>query len=168
MRNRFPIWALLCVVCLMSACTQAVPEPSAAAPAGGGERTSTPQSVPPTAADVRRTATPQAVAPAAEPINLLGYANGATVNVSVGRTLVYSVQQNATTGFVWTFTYDQALLTTVSDTVELSSNAIGAGGTRTLTLQAVAAGTSTFTAVYAQAGSTTPRSTTTLTLVIAP
>jgi len=76
--------------------------------------------------------------------------NGQTITVKKGETIVISLTGNPTTGFNWAAAdLDTAILAQQGDAAfKADSNLIGAGGTVTLTFEAVGTGTTTLTLNY--------------------
>lgn len=82
--------------------------------------------------------------------------NGSTVQLSVGDSLVISLPGNPTTGFNWLVaSADGNILQQKGDVAfKTSSSALGAGGTITLSFQAVAAGETPLVLQYKRAWET--------------
>ena len=77
--------------------------------------------------------------------------NGTKVNAFVGQELVITLEGNPSTGYTWeTKDLDTTMFQQVGDATFTSSNPnlVGAGGTQTLTIKALKAGTATLTLVY--------------------
>lgn len=77
-------------------------------------------------------------------------ANGQTIELAAGQKLVLSLESNPTTGFDWEVSeIDEAVIKQSGESEYKSeSDLLGAGGVRTFTFKAVAAGTSTLKLVY--------------------
>lgn len=83
--------------------------------------------------------------------------NGQTVDAVVGGQLILNLASNPTTGFDWKITaIDTAILQQEGDSIYVpnasQSGATGVGGTRTWTFGVKAAGSTTLTLEYRQAG----------------
>lgn len=77
-------------------------------------------------------------------------ANGQTIELAAGQKLVLSLESNPTTGFDWEVSeIDEAVIKQSGESeFKSESDLLGAGGVRTFTFEAVAAGTSTLKLVY--------------------
>jgi inhibitor of cysteine peptidase len=77
-------------------------------------------------------------------------ANGQTIELTTGQKLVLSLESNPTTGFDWEVSeIDEAVIKQSGDSkFKSESDLMGAGGVRTFTFEAVAAGTSTLKLIY--------------------
>ncbi len=77
--------------------------------------------------------------------------NGRQIAIQAGEELVISLDGNPTTGYTWeTKDLDTSLFQQVGETAFTSSNPglVGSGGTQSLTLKALKAGTASLTLVY--------------------
>jgi inhibitor of cysteine peptidase len=86
-----------------------------------------------------------------EQVNLVASNNGQNVRLFAGQELIIQLDGNPTTGYTWeTKDLDTKMFMQVGDTKFTSSNPklVGSGGTQTLTLKVLNAGTSTLTLVY--------------------
>ena len=107
-----------------------------------------------------------------EPLQVGAEADGTQVELKVGQQLVISLESNPTTGFGWHVPFvDEGVLTQVGEVEftqgEEAEGLVGAGGTETLTFEAVAKGTTTLTLNYDRSWEAVdPEQTFTLTIVI--
>ncbi len=86
-----------------------------------------------------------------EQVNLVAADNGENVRLFAGQELIIQLDGNPTTGYTWeTKDLDTNMFTQVGDVQFTSSNPklVGSGGTQTLTLKVLNAGTSTLSLIY--------------------
>ena len=94
--------------------------------------------------------------------------NNATVNMKAGDTLIVSLPENGTTGYLWNMTVSPGLAI-VDDTFVSSDKAgtlVGAGGTRTWTIKVNNAGSQWVKGVYMRSWEPVTGSDTTFTLTV--
>jgi inhibitor of cysteine peptidase len=86
-----------------------------------------------------------------EQVNLVASDNGENVRLFAGQELIIHLDSNPSTGYTWeTKDLDTNMFMQVGDTSFTSSNPnlVGSGGTQTLTLKVLNAGTNTLTLIY--------------------
>jgi inhibitor of cysteine peptidase len=86
-----------------------------------------------------------------EQVNLVDSNNGENVRLFAGQELIIQLDGNPTTGYTWeTKDLDTKMFAQVGEVQFTSSNPklVGSGGTQTLTLKVLNAGTSTLTLIY--------------------
>lgn len=107
-----------------------------------------------------------------EPLSIGMEDNGTQIEMQVGQQVVISLASNPTTGFGWhILELDEGVLTQVGEAEYAQAEAdellVGAGGTESLTFEAVAKGTTTLTLTYDRLWeSVPPEQTFSLTIVI--